>query len=879
MSRPFLFQRNAVGVGGTRMTDNTQAAPTREALETMVAEADTGGRKPTGFNKTTILTISLAWALFQLWYASPLPYIFKYGVVSDGQARIVHLSFALLLAFTTFPALKSSPRKWIPITDWILAALGVFAAMYLLVFYNEISLRPGLPTTTDVAVSVIGVVLLLEAARRAVGPALAAISCIMLIYIFAGPWLPGMMGHKGASIARVASQMWLTSEGVFGVALGVSTNVVFFFVLFGSLLEKAGAGNYFIQLAFAMLGTFRGGPAKAGVVASGMTGMISGSSVANTVMTGTFTIPLMKRVGYSAVKAGAIEAAAGVNGQLMPPVMGAAAFLIAEYVGITYAEVVKHAFLPAFLTYGALFYIVDIEAAKLGLRGLPRSSTVPIRLSLLRALMTICGIIILSGMVYWGIGWTKLVFGAAAGWILGVVLIAAYLALIRYKASHPDLPHDDLSKAIIKVPDFFDTARTGLHFLLPVIVLVWCLMVEELSPGLSAFWGTMFLIFIMLTQRPLIAAFRGEHAFMMRLRDGFGDLIDALQSASRNMTSVGIATAAAGIIVGTVSLTGIGLVMTEVVETASGGNLMIMLALTALVCLVLGIGMPTTANYVVVATLMAPVLVEVAEQNDLAVPLVAVHLFVFYFGLMADVHPPAGLAAYAAAAISGADPIKTGLQGFWYEIRTGLLPFIFIFNSEILLIDIGGVSHFVVVVGCAIIAMGCFVAATQNWLLTRNRWYETILLLLICFTLFRPGYWLDRLQAPFDARPASDIISVADSIPQGLTLRFRVMSQSRAGDDVEKMVRLTMRSGKTGAERLQKTGLGLGMLGGKVTVQTVSFGSEAAKYGLSAGDEVIAVLVPAHRPGRYWFALPALALLAGIVLLQLRRRRYSLAIA
>jgi len=860
------------------MTDSVQAAPTREALETMVAEADTGGRKPTGFSKTYIFVISLSWALFQLWYASPLPYKLNFGVINDGHARIIHLSFAFLLAFATFPALKSSPRNRIPITDWILAALGVGASVYLLIFYTEISSRPGLPTTADVVASVIGVVLLLEAARRAVGPALAIIAGLMLLYIFAGPLLPGMMGHKGASLSRVASQMWLTSEGIFGVALGVSTNVVFFFVLFGSLLEKAGAGNYFIQLAFAMLGTFRGGPAKAGVVASGMTGMISGSSVANTVMTGTFTIPLMKRVGYSAVKAGAIEAAAGVNGQLMPPVMGAAAFLIAEYVGISYAEVVKHAFVPAFLTYGALFYIVDIEAAKLGLRGLPRSSTVPIRLSLLRSLMTICGIIVFSGIVYWGIGWTKVVFGEAASWVLGAVLLAAYIALTRYKAGHPDLPPDDLSKAIIKVPDFFETARTGLHFLLPVIVLVWCLMVEEMSPGLSAFWGTMFLIFIMLTQRPLVAAFRGEHTFVERLSEGFGDLITALQSASRNMTSVGIATASAGIIVGAVSLTGIGLVMTEIVETASGGNLMIMLLLTALVCLILGIGMPTTANYVVVATLMAPVLVEVAQQNDLAVPLVAVHLFVFYFGLMADVHPPAGLAAYAAAAISGADPIKTGLQGFWYEIRTGLLPFIFIFNSELLLIDIGGVGHFIVVVGCAIIAMGCFVAATQSWLLTRNRWYETVLLLLICFTLFRPGYWLDRLQTPFDVRPASDLTSVAQSIPQGLTLRFRVMSQSRAGDDVEKLVRLTMRSGTSGAERLQKAGLRLTTLGGKVTVQSVSFGSEASKYGLAAGDEVLAVLVPAHRPSRYWFAIPALLLLGGIVLLQLRRKRSNRAV-
>jgi TRAP transporter 4TM/12TM fusion protein len=622
----------------------------------------------------------------------------------------------------------------------------------------------------------------------------------------------------------------------------------------------------------ALMGRYRGGAGKVAVTGSALFGMISGSAVANVSAVGVVTIPLMQRAGFPPVFAAAVEAVGSTGGQLMPPVMGAAAFLIAEYVGITYAEVVKHAFVPAFLTYGALFYIVDIEAAKLGLRGLPRSSTAPLRHSLLRALMTVCGMIILSGAVYWGIGWTKLVFGSAAAWILGGALLAAYLGLTRYKARHPDLPHDDLSKAIVRVPDFFDTARTGLHFLLPVVVLIWCLMVEEMSPGLSAFWGTMFLIFIMLTQRPLVAAFRGEQALVARLHDGFDDLIVALQGASRNMTSVGIATAAAGIIVGTVSLTGIGLVMTELVEVASGGNLMVMLLLTGLICLILGIGMPTTANYVVVATLMAPVLVEVAQQNDLAVPLVAVHLFVFYFGLMADVHPPAGLAAYAAAAISGADPIKTGLQGFWYEIRTALLPFIFIFNSELLLIDIGGVGHFIVVVGCAVVAMGCFVAATQNWLLTRNRWYETVLLLLICFSLFRPGYWLDRLQAPFDNRPAADLIRVAEEIPQGLTVRFRVMSQSRAGDDVEKLVRLTMRSGTSGRERLQKAGLALTTLGDKVTVQSVSFGSEAAKYGLAAGDEILAVLIPAHRPSRYWFAIPALLLLAGVVMLQLRRR-------
>jgi len=860
---------------GRAMTD--QPATTREALDSMVAEADTGGRKPAGFAKGFIFAISLAWALFQLWYASPLPYRLNIGIVNDGQARAIHLVFALTLAFTTFPAFKSSPRRRVPVADWVLMILAAAATVYLLVFYQAIALRPGLPTRADVAISVVGVVLLVEAARRAVGPALAIIAALMLVYIFAGPWLPGLLAHKGASLARVASQMWLTSEGIFGVALGVSTNVVFFFVLFGSLLEKAGAGNYFIQLAFSMLGTFRGGPAKAGVVASGMTGMISGSSIANTVTTGTFTIPLMKRVGYSAVKAGAIECAAGVNGQLMPPVMGAAAFLIAEYVGITYADVVKHAFVPAFLTYGALFYIVDIEAAKAGMRGIKRASTRPLPQALVRALMTVCGIIVLSGVVYWGIGWTKSVFGDAASFILGAVLLAAYVALLRNKARHPDLPHDDPAQAIVRVPDFYETARTGLHYLLPVVVLIWCLMVEELSPGLSAFWGTVFLILIMLTQRPIVALFRGEAALGRRLREGIADLIAALEAASRNMTSVGIATATAGIIVGTVALTGIGLVMTEIVETASGGNLMIMLLLTAFICLLLGIGMPTTANYVVVATLMAPVLVEVAQQNDLAVPLVAVHMFVFYFGLMADVHPPVGLAAYAAAAISGADPIKTGLQGFWYEIRTGLLPFIFIFNTELLLIDVGDAFHLLLVIGCSIVAMGCFVAATQNWLITRNRWYETVLLLVICFTLFRPGFWLDRLEAPFETRPAADIVREAEQIPHGGTLRFRALSQSRAGDEVEKLVRLTLRTGESGRERLDKAGLVLGPAGEKQLIQTVRFGSEAGRYGLAPGDEITAVLVPAPRPSRYWFALPALALLAGIVALQ--RRRHGLKLA
>jgi TRAP transporter 4TM/12TM fusion protein len=332
-------------------------------MDQLVAEADIGGRKPTGNTHRLIFTVAVAWSLFQLWYASPLPFLLNFGIFNDTAARAIHLSFALLLAFSSYPALSTSPRDRVPVLDWCLAAVAIGAVLYLVAFYNDIALRPGLPTMADIVAAVVGVVLLLEASRRAEGPWMPVISIIFLIYVFAGPILPGLLAHRAVSIGRAASHFWLTSEGVFGVALGVSTTFIFLFVLFGALLEKAGAGNYFIQLAFSLLGQFRGGPAKAGVVSSGMTGMISGSSVANVVTTGTFTIPLMKRVGYTPVQAGAIECAAGVNGQLMPPVMGAAAFLMAEYVGISYSDVVRHAFLPAIITYGALFYIVDIEAA------------------------------------------------------------------------------------------------------------------------------------------------------------------------------------------------------------------------------------------------------------------------------------------------------------------------------------------------------------------------------------------------------------------------------------------------------------------------------------------------------------------------------------
>ena len=338
----------------------------------LVADNDAGGRTPGPLVAKLILGVCLAWSLFQLWIASPLPFALGIGVFNDTQSRAIHLAFAVFLAYLAYPAMKRSPRDRVPALDWIFALVGAVCASYLFVFYRELSTRPGQPTTQDLVVGVVGIVLLLEATRRALGLPMVIVALVFLIYTFGGPYMPDMIAHKGASLSRVMSHQWLTTEGVFGVALGVSSGFIFLFVLFGSLLDRAGAGNYFIKSAFALLGHMRGGPAKAAVVSSAATGIISGSSIANVVTTGTFTIPLMKRVGYRADQAGAVEVSSSVNGQLMPPVMGAAAFLMVEYVGIPYTEVIKHAFLPAIISYIALFYIVHLEALKANLVGLPR---------------------------------------------------------------------------------------------------------------------------------------------------------------------------------------------------------------------------------------------------------------------------------------------------------------------------------------------------------------------------------------------------------------------------------------------------------------------------------------------------------------------------
>ncbi|MEP7262647.1 MAG: TRAP transporter permease, partial [Usitatibacter sp.] len=660
-----------------------------EELQQIVAESDTGGRRVGGIAGKLIFVIAVAWSLFQLWYASPFPFVFGFGILNDTEARSLHLATALFLGFLCYPALKKSSRNSIAWFDWIFAFVAAFAGAYFILFYKELAGRPGQPNMMDIVVATTGIVMLLEATRRAVGLPMTILAILFLVYIMGGRYMPDIISHKGASLERMLSHQWLTTEGVYGVALGVSSSFIFIYVLFGSLLDRAGAGNYMMQVSLAFLGHLRGGPAKVSVVSSGLNGLISGSSVSNVVSGGIFTIPLMKKAGYGGVKAGAIETMSSVDGQLMPPVMGAAAFLMVEYVGIPYPEICKHAFLPAVLSYIALFYIVHLEALKLGMQPFAPGRQRTAREKITSWALGLSGTIVVVCVIYFVAEAVKKMAGTAAPWILGFLLAALYVHSIRIAAREPDLPQDiDVDNP--RIPEGWPTVKAGLHFLIPIGVLIWCLMVEELSPALSAFWATAVLIALMLTQRSLTNYFRGKGLLATDLRLGGREVVQGLNDGARSMIGIAIATATAGIIVGGITLTGLGLRMTEFVEFVSFGNVIVMLLFTAFVCLVLGLGVPTTANYILVATLMAPVIVELGAQSGLVIPLIGVHLFVFYYGIMGDVTPPVGLATFAAAAISGEDPIATGIQGSLYISRTAVLPFVWIFNPQLILVDVYG---------------------------------------------------------------------------------------------------------------------------------------------------------------------------------------------
>ncbi|GAA0783583.1 TRAP transporter fused permease subunit [Roseibium denhamense] len=797
------------------MSDQMQPAGGRQdrrglseaELQELVASSDSGSRNPPGSVGLLIAATALIWSAFQVLLASPVVY---YVLPSDiiNNSRQVHLAFAMFLAFMAYPALSSSPRHRVPLQDWALAIFGAFVALYGFFFYDKIVNNGGLADNMDKWFALAGIIVLFEAARRALGPAMAIVATVFLLYVFFGssPWVPEVIRWKGASLQKAMSHMWITSEGVFGIALGVSTKFVFLFVLFGALLDKAGAGNYFIKMAFGALGHLKGGPAKAAVVGSAATGLISGSSIANVVTTGTFTIPLMKRVGFTSEQAGSVEVASSVNGQIMPPVMGAAAFLMVEYVGISYVAVITHAFLPALISYIALVYIVHLEAVKRNMPVIGHKTVSTLR-TVLGMFFFFAGFAALCYGIQYPISWVVALVPEGASWVLAALVFLAYVVLLKLAASVDDLHPDDPNAKDVQLPEIAEIYKSGLYYLLPIVVLVYFLMIEQKSPGLSAFWATALLIAILLTQRPLKAIFRGESETVAAIKAGVNDLAHGMIDGARNMIGIGLATATAGIIVGTVTLTGIGQVMADLVEFVSGGNLVFMLIFVGILSLVLGMGLPTTANYIVVSSLMAGVVVELGAQSGLIVPLIAVHLFVFYFGIMADVTPPVGLASFAAAAVSGGNAIKTGFTAFFYSLRTIALPFVFIFNTDLLLIDVTwaqGIMVFIV----STIAILVFTAGTMGYFITHNRIYESIALILVSFILFRPDFFMNQVQPPYEfVQPAGFVSAIGDAAP-GSEIKVNLKGPDfDTGNTTETTILITTGDESGGEERLSALGL------------------------------------------------------------------------
>ena len=725
-------------------------------------------RKLKNWNLKLVAIIAITWSLFQLWYASPLPFILDFGKIIDVPARSLHLAFGLTLCFLAYPSFKSKRGEPIPIYDYFFAAIGLIATLYIFFSYESWVHRQGIlahleifnfKIPYEVILGSLGIILLLEATRRAIGIPLVTIALIFLLFSIFGQSMPDLISHQGLSITRLVGYHWFGGEAIFGIPISVSVSFIFLFVLFGAILDAAGGGKYFLNLAFALVGKMRGGPAKAAILASGLTGLISGSSVANTVTTGTFTIPIMKKTGLPAVKAGAIEVAASVNGQIMPPIMGAAAFVMAELLGISYFTVITHAILPAIICYVALFYISHLESVKLNIKGLP----------------------------------------------------------------------DD------QIPPLGKTFLSGIHYLIPIFILIYLLLIERWTAASSVFYSILSLMVIIIV-REILSAKKNNLGSIDGLKLGINEIIAGLEKGAINMITVSIAIATAGIIVGAVSSTGLSNNLIVVVEAIAGDNIVILLALTAFLCIVLGMGLPTTANYLVVAALMSHVVVEVAGASGYAFPLIAVHLYVFYFGLMADVTPPVGLASYAASAISKADPIRTGIQAFWYELRTAILPVVFIFNNELLLIGIENIWHGLMVLVTSLLAILIFSSATQGWFVNKLRWYEIIIFIIISLSLFRPGYILDKFYPEYEYSQLQLNNLKSINLKTDRDVHIKVTRRTEYGD----RYKLFIIKKDSFSENYSLKDYGINVIDqeGRMTIDTLKWNSLAKKSGIETGDVI-----------------------------------------
>ncbi|WP_205413549.1 TRAP transporter permease [Deinococcus wulumuqiensis] len=646
----------------------------RRALE-MVEAAETGGRKLGGWQAGLVTLVAVAWCLFQMYAAWN-------GTLVPTTLRAIHLGFAFALAFLVFPFRKSpgEPQVGIPWSDWLLGLLATGSAAYFVVQYANIAanggIRDGVPA--DLWAGSALVVMLLLAAWRTIGIAMPLISLAFILFAFMGA--KGLIKaiqtpfHGGYTWPQLMGQLATNTEGIFGTALGVSAQIVFLFVLFGAVFDKLGAGDWFMRVAQSILGGFRGGAAKASILSSGLNGIISGSAVSNVVTGGNITIGTMIRTGYSREKAGAIEVASSSNGQLMPPVMGAAAFIMAQNLNIEYRSLILAAAIPAFLCYAALLAVAHIEALKLNLRGLPRSELPPLKKTVLE-------------------GWYYIL---PLGYLIGV--------LTANPEANPE--------------------RIALNTILMMIVM-------------------------MFVQEGFFAS-RDGRGLAQGLKDGGRKLLEAFEGGARSMVGIAIATAAAGIIVGIVTITGLGFGLADVVEGVTNLfqtpflKILAVLVMGQLIALILGMGLPTTANYILMSALIVPIIARVAGlDTGNPAQMLPAHMFVFYFGIMADSTPPVALAAFAAAAISGGDPVKTGVQAFQYELRTALLAYMMFFNPQLLLIannQLGGLplAEAIPMVIFAFIGLVAFSAATLRFLHRKTNPLQMLLLLVASFVLIIP---------------------------------------------------------------------------------------------------------------------------------------------
>lgn len=587
-----------------------------------------------------VTLIAIGASLYHLFYAYFHPFFAL-------DHRAIHWGFMSSLIFLLYPlSRRISPKQrpsLIDVAFWVISA-GI--CIWIFIYSHEIMNRAGKFLDVDVLMGSILILFVLEAARRSTGWPVPLVAIVFLLYSFLGPYLPEFLIHKGYSIKRVSTYLALSTDGVFGVPIGVSANFIFLFILYGAILQKSGAGKFFTDLAFSITGGTRGGPAKAAVISSCFFGMISGSSVANTVTTGSFTIPLMKKTGYPPHFAGAVEASASTMGQIMPPVMGAAAFLIAEFLGIPYIKVCIAAAIPAALSFFAIFMQVHFKAVMMGIKGIPRA----------------------------------------------------------------DLP--SLKKTLIN----------GWHHLISIFLLVYFLFLN-FSPERAVFWAILATI---------VCSYIRKHT-RMSLRNIF----QALKEGAIGSTEVAAACAAAGIIIGSITMTGLGLKFSSLIADLSGGNLLLALPFTMIACLALGMGVPTTAQYIIIAALVAPALIK------LGVVAIAAHLFIFYFGTRADITPPVALAAYAGAGIAGSNPMKTGVTAFQLGIAGYIVPFMFIYGPEIL--AIGPVHKVIFATVTATFGVYCLAAGVQKCLFIETKLYERLLLLITSFLLIKPGLMTDLI--------------------------------------------------------------------------------------------------------------------------------------